>query len=158
MRDAVSSRPSCAGTRTASDVSILLEAGFYIHPLRKAGVKLVTVAQGTIDWDDFAGRLVYSVTQEAKHAFLRDLSRNMLRGRIAAAKRGEWLSPAPLGYSVENKRLVLGDPQDVATVRRIFRDYLGGHSLRAIAVTLNAEGIQDATRQYVGLDVRSRTY
>ena len=27
-----------------------VEAGFYIHPLRQAGVKLVTVAQGAIDW------------------------------------------------------------------------------------------------------------
>ena len=71
-------------------------------------MKLVTVAQGTIDWDDFAGRLVYSVTQEAKHSFLRDLSRNVLRGRIAAAKRGEWLSPPPLGYKVENQAAGVG--------------------------------------------------
>ena len=61
---------------------------------------------------------------------------------MAAARRGEWLSPPPLGYRVENKRLVVGDPQEVATVKRMFREYLGGHSLRAIAVQLNADGIK----------------
>jgi site-specific DNA recombinase len=119
-----------------------IESGFYIHPLRQAGVRLVTVAQGVVDWTSFSGRLIYNVQQEGKHAFLRDLSRNVLRGRIAAAKRGEWLSPPPLGYRVEAKRLVPGDPQAVSLVRRVFHEYLGGHSLRAIAVVLNAEGIQ----------------
>jgi len=121
-----------------------VEAGFYIHPLRQAGVKLVTVAQGTVDWSSFAGRLIYNVQQEGKHAYLVDLSRNTLRGRIAAARRGEWLSPPPLGYRVENKRLVLGDPQAVALVVRLFRMYVSGHSLRAIAMEMNAEGIKTA--------------
>ena len=39
-----------------------IEAAIYIHPLRQAGVKLVTVAQGAIDWTTFAGRLIYNVT------------------------------------------------------------------------------------------------
>jgi len=117
-----------------------VEAGFYIHPLRQRGVSLVTVAQGAIDWNDFAGRLVYTVQQEAKHQFLRDLSRNMLRGRATAARRGEWLSPAPLGYRTENKRLVVGDADAVKLVRRMFSEYLAGRSLRAIAVGLNADG------------------
>lgn len=117
-----------------------VEAGYWIHPLRQAGVKLVTVAQGEVDWNTFAGRLIYNVQQEGKHAYLRDLSRNMLRGRIAAAKRGEWLAPAPIGYRIENKRLVLGDPKDIATVKRIYAEYLGGRSLRAIAVGLNTDG------------------
>ena len=119
-----------------------VEAGFYIHPLRQAGVKLVTVAQGAVDWTTFAGRLIYNVQQEGKHAYLRDLSRNVLRGRLAAARRGEWLSIPPLGYAVENKRLVIGDPSAVEVVRGMFRDYLGGHSLRAIAADLNRRGIR----------------
>ncbi len=31
-----------------------IEAGRWIHPLRQAGVWLVTVAQGRIDWNDFS--------------------------------------------------------------------------------------------------------
>ena len=63
-----------------------IEAGRWIYPLRQAGVYLVTIAQGVIDWSDFASRMIYGITQEAKHAFLRDLSRNTTRGLLAAAK------------------------------------------------------------------------
>jgi len=119
-----------------------IENAYYIHQLRQAGVKLVTVGQGAIDWDSFAGRLVYSVAQEAKHAYLIDLSRNVLRGQWSAAKRGEWFGRRPFGYRVENRRLIPGDPREVEAVRRMFREYLAGHSLRAVAVSLNAAGIR----------------
>ncbi len=117
-----------------------IEAGRWIYPLREAGISLVTVADGVIDWSDFAGRMLYSIKQEGKHQFLRDLSRNVLRGKLASAKRGEWQGRAPFGYRVENKRLVFGDAEDVQTVRDIFASYLGGDSLRAIARHLNAAG------------------
>jgi len=65
-----------------------IEAGFWIKPLRDAGIRLVTVAQGEIDWNDFAGRMIYNIQTEGKHAYLRDLSRNVLRGKLAASMRG----------------------------------------------------------------------
>src|SRR5262245_55289593 len=52
-----------------------IEGGFWILPFRNAGVRLETIAQGRIDWHDFSGRLLYTVMQEGKHQFLRDLSR-----------------------------------------------------------------------------------
>jgi len=133
-----------------------LEAGYYIHPLRQAGVSLVTVTDGVINWSDFTGRVMFGIKQEAKHSFLVDLSRNMLRGRAAAARRGEWLGRPPLGYRVVNKRLVVGDAEAVALVRRMFADYLAGQSLRAIAMTLNAEGVKTQLgASWKGQDVRS---
>ena len=66
-----------------------IEGGYWILPFRNAGVRLETIAQGRIDWNDFAGRLLYLVQQEAKHAYLRDLSRNVLRGQLAKAREGE---------------------------------------------------------------------
>jgi len=75
-----------------------IEAGRWIFPLREAGVRLITTAQGAIDWTTFAGRLVYSVAQEGKHQFLLDLSRNCLRGRIKAAKNGGGTSRPPYGF------------------------------------------------------------
>jgi hypothetical protein len=47
-----------------------IEAGRWVHPLRMAGVNLVTVADGVIDWSDFAGRVMYGIKQEGKHQFL----------------------------------------------------------------------------------------
>jgi len=117
-----------------------LEAGYWIKPMRDARVQLVTVSQGLVDWDDFAGRIVYSVTQEGKHAYLRDLSRNVLRGKLEAAKRGDWGGKAPIGYVIENKRLTLGDPAEVQLVKNIFTWYLAGDSIRGITRRLNELG------------------
>ena len=85
-----------------------IEAGFWITPLREAGVRLITINQGKIDWENFAGRVVWSIQQEAKHAYLNDLSRNVARGHIETALRGDWNGGVPpLGYTLkigENKR------------------------------------------------------
>src|SRR5438477_148912 len=58
-----------------------MDAGYWTYPIREAGVELVTVTDGPIDWNDFAGRIIYTVKQEGKHQFLRDLSSNVLRGQ-----------------------------------------------------------------------------
>ena len=127
-----------------------MEAGYWVHPLRRAGVKLVSVADGVVGWDDFTGRVMYSIKAEGKHQFLRDLSRNTMRSKLAAALQGYWLGKVPFGYRLKSdatasgrrkrSRLVLSDAAVVDTVRQIFALYLRGHSLRAIAITLNGEG------------------
>jgi len=35
-----------------------LDAGYWIYPFRRAGVRLETIAQGQIDWEDLTGQLV----------------------------------------------------------------------------------------------------
>jgi DNA invertase Pin-like site-specific DNA recombinase len=120
-----------------------LEAGYWIKPLRDASVRLETVAQGRIDWEDFAGRIVYAVQQEGKHAFLRDLSRNATRGMLRAARDGRWNGgPPPYGYRSEAGRLVPGDPAEVEIVRWLFHTYAGTDtSLGELARTLNERGV-----------------
>ena len=70
------------------------------RPFRRAGVRLETIAQGPIDWEDLAGQLVYSVNQIGKTQFLRDLSRNTTRGLLASAREGRAGTggPNPFGY------------------------------------------------------------
>lgn len=75
-----------------------LKAGFVVEPLRGAGVRLVTVTQGEIDWNDFAGRMMYAIQQEGKNQFLLNLSANALRGRMQSAREGHGVSCPPLGY------------------------------------------------------------
>lgn len=122
-----------------------IEAGFWIKPLRDAGIRLVTATHGEIDWNDFSGRMIYSIVQEGKHAYLRDLSRNVLRGQLARAQEGYWPNgPAPYGYRISEtkpKKLLLGSPEQLAVVRRIFNEYLEGRSLRRIADRLNDDGV-----------------
>ena len=43
-----------------------LDAGHWIYPFRLAGVRLETIAQGRIDWEDLTGQLIYSVNQMGK--------------------------------------------------------------------------------------------
>jgi site-specific DNA recombinase len=105
-----------------------LDAGYWIKPFRDAGVRLHTVAQGRIDWEDFQGRIMFAFQQEAKHEFLRSLARNITRGKRDKARLGRWQGgKAPYGYRIgEDGRLALGDPIEVGWVKEMFRLYAGG--------------------------------
>ena len=118
-----------------------IEAGRWIYPLRQNGVYLVTVAQGKIDWSDFAGRMLYGIQQEGKHAFLHDLSRNVCRGLREKAKQGLWpAGTPPFGFVVgKDGKLALGDPLHVRAVQRVYREYLAGNSMMAIAEMMAAD-------------------
>jgi site-specific DNA recombinase len=113
-----------------------LEAGYWVQPLRMAGVILETVAQGVIDWETFQGRLMFTVQQEGKHQFLADLSRKCMTGQLEGARRGDWLGGAPpYGYdSVDRpgrpptarkwpRMLAPGDRQKIEVVRWLFKTY-----------------------------------
>lgn len=119
-----------------------LEAGFWIKPMRDAGIRLVTVAQGAIDWNDFAGRLIYSVQQEGKHQFLRDLSRNTNRGKMEAAKQGRWMGGGPpYGFLLGPDQHLIEHGPEAEIVRQIFERYVAGDSMRAICQDFNRSGI-----------------
>ena len=133
-----------------------IEGGYWILPFRNAGVRLETIAQGRIDWNDFAGRLLYLVQQEAKHAYLRDLSRNVLRGQLTKAREGEGADgSAPYGYRLVNDKRVIV-PEEAAVVRRIFAEYLRGGTIRGVVACLNAEGLRSPRgKQWRSSTIRS---
>jgi len=145
-----------------------IEAGLWIHPLRKAGVRLVTVVDGPIDWNDFTGRVIYSLKQEGKHQFLIDLAHNATRGMISTAKEGYLCGQiAPYGYDrmavdangdhqlrIRNGEQVgkpkswkitlvpSDDPQKVEIVKWLFTTYAEqDESLRSLAAQLNRRGV-----------------
>jgi site-specific DNA recombinase len=149
-----------------------MEAGYWIHPLRKAGVRLVSVTEGPINWDDFTGRVMYSLKQEGKHQFLRDLSRNVSRGQISNAQKGLLCGQAaPYGYDrmlideagAHRQRIRNGekfakarswrttlvasdDAVKVNTVRWLFQTYADTDTgLRSLADQLNARGVPGPT-------------
>lgn len=123
----------------------MIEGAYWIRPLRDAGVTLVTLDRGEVSWNDFAGRIVWSVETEGRHAYLRDLARNSMRGKLSAAQRGIWLAgKPPFGYRLQDKRLAI-DEQTAPTVRRIFADYLAGLSLWRLVESLRSAGIKSPT-------------
>ena len=134
----------------------MLEAGVYVTPLRKAGVSLETLAQGVIDWEDFGGRVIYGIAQEGKHQYLRDLSRNVLRGLQAKAIdcRGYPGGPAPFGYCRVTELVAVGGKSkrvsrleiveaDAAIVRRLFAEYVRPNaSANLVAQRLARDGVK----------------
>lgn len=152
----------------------MIEAGRWISPLRDAGVNLETIAQGPIDWNDFAGRLIYAVAQEGKHQFLRDLSRNCLRRSVQKAKAADGMygGNAPYGYrrestTVGRRRITKLVPHEfeAEVVRRIFETYCGtAGTLLAVGEMLNREQIPSPGRRApwhrnaVRRILRNRTY
>lgn len=132
-----------------------LEAGQWITPLRDAGVCLETVADGPEDWDDFGGRIVAAVSAEAKHQFLQDLARGVVRGMTDKMAEGRgYCGPTPFGYrritTVEGRSRVSRlevDPEQSEVVQRIFAAYTSADgSLGGIATALNDDDVPTARR------------
>jgi DNA invertase Pin-like site-specific DNA recombinase len=122
-----------------------IELGYYVHPLRKAGVTLATVQDGVVDWNASTDRIVNTVKQEGKHQQLLDHAHNVTRGQLAAMKDGSWVGSPPYGYDIvgkkKSKRLELGDAVHVGIVKRIFKEFTeDGRSMTNIASRLNEEG------------------
>jgi DNA invertase Pin-like site-specific DNA recombinase len=127
-----------------------IEFGRWVAPLRDAGVELETLDGGVEDWSDFGGRVLGLVAQEAKHQFLVDLSRGVVRGQTAKAMENRgYAAPTPFGYQrhtvVEGRKhlstLAL-HPANAPIVRDIFAMYAApGGSLNGVAAALNARGV-----------------
>jgi DNA invertase Pin-like site-specific DNA recombinase len=147
-----------------------IDQGYYVKPLRDKGVKLVTVAQGLVDWNSFGGRVTDAVLSEARNLEVRAMARRVATACAQMAKRGEWLGgPVPYACRLETaggrKRLVAGDPQKVETVRLIFR-LAGDHgwTLGQIVAELHARRIPSPSgkpawrRQTVAKILKNRKY
>ncbi len=120
----------------------VLEANHYWFLLDKAGVHLATCSQGRVDWRSIGGWLTASIKQYGDAQHRHQVSADVRRGHRAVAERGHSIARFPFGYlGGKGKKLSLGSDADVALVRRIYADYIGGQSLRGICFALTAEGI-----------------
>ncbi|MBS0967162.1 recombinase family protein [Acetobacter okinawensis] len=112
--------------------------------MKFAGVRIITLSEGDVT------QLHVGLKGTMNALFLQDLAdktRRGLRGRIEAGKSGGGLC---YGYDVVRQFDAAGEPMrgdrsinetEAAIVRRIFREYVAGKSPKAIALTLNAEGM-----------------
>src|SRR3546814_4050568 len=73
--------------------------------------------------------------------FEREVTGERIRDKIAASKKkGIWMGgPVPLGYDVENRKLVVNDSEAIL-VRHIMQRYLQLASVNELADALNAQG------------------
>ena len=93
------------------------------------------------------GRLTLNVLLSFAQ-FEREVTAERIRDKFAASrKRGMWMGgPVPIGYRVENRKLVI-EPREAELVRRIFNLYLECGSVPALKDRLDDLGIQTPRRR-----------
>jgi site-specific DNA recombinase len=121
-------------TRSLADFAKLVEQ-FDQH-----GVSFVSVTQ-SFNTTTSMGRLTLNVLLSFAQ-FEREVTAERIRDKIAASKRKGMRmgGPVPLGYDVENKRLVVNQ-QEADRVRLIFQRYLELSCLTKVAGELRKRGI-----------------
>jgi site-specific DNA recombinase len=119
--------------------------GAVVDRLRDAGVRLETVAQGPIDWDDTLSQINDAIRMVFKREQSNDTARRILTRFIQMAKEGKWVAGTiPYGYAKDPKTLHLipGDPHKVEVVQWIFRTYAERDVfLRWLAEELHRRGV-----------------
>ncbi|MGN6543653.1 MAG: recombinase family protein [Aureliella sp.] len=93
------------------------------------------------------GRLTLNVLLSFAQ-FEREVTAERIRDKTAASKKkGMWMGGVvPLGYKVENRKLVI-EPIEAATVRHLFHRYLELQSVRALSEEALASGLTEKVGQ-----------
>ena len=130
-------------TRSLADFAKIVEV------LDKAGASFVSITQ-SFNTTTSMGRLTLNMLLSFAQ-FEREVTGERIRDKIAASKRkGIWMGgPVPLGYDVENRRLVVNET-DADLVRHIYWRYLQLGSVIKLADELNRQGHRTKVQQRVG--------
>jgi site-specific DNA recombinase len=132
--------------------------GSVVDPLKTAGVRLETVAQGEVDWEDALSALSDVIRMAFKKEQSKDAARRILTRFIVMAERGEWVGRPPYGYLTDpdTKRLVLdpgpagGGQTKADVVRWLFLTYAERDvSLGWLADELRRRGVPSPTGKEV---------
>ena len=109
-----------------------------------SGVTLITLAEGEIS------ELHVGLKGTMNALFLKDLAQKTRRGLAGRVRGGKSGGGKAYGYDVVRELGEGGEPvrgnltineKETVVIRRIFQDYVDGKSPRAIAITLNHEGV-----------------
>jgi DNA invertase Pin-like site-specific DNA recombinase len=121
-------------TRSLADFAKIVEV------LDAQGASFVSVTQ-SFNTTTSMGRLTLNVLLSFAQ-FEREVTGERIRDKIAASKRkGMWMGgPVPLGYDVQDRKLVV-NKAEAATVQHIFARYLELGSVVATLEALNREGV-----------------
>jgi DNA invertase Pin-like site-specific DNA recombinase len=109
-----------------------------------AGVRLITLSEGEV------GELHVGLKGTMNALFLKDLAQKTRRGLEGRVRQGKSGGGLCFGYDVVRKFVAAGEAvrgercinnAEAAIVRRIFEEFANGRSPRAIAQSLNKDGI-----------------
>lgn len=128
-------------TRALSDFARIVDV------LDGRGASFVSVTQA-FNTTTSMGRLTLNVLLSFAQ-FEREVTGERIRDKIAASKRkGMWMGgPVPLGYAVEDRKLIVNEP-DAAIVRHIFERYVALGSGQALIEELRSHGYRTKLRRH----------
>ena len=116
------------------------DSAVYKRQLSKNGVKVVSVKENITDSPE--GVILEGLLEAMAEYYSADLSQKIKRGRHESVRKGLFPGgPVPIGYTVEEKRLV-PDPRTAPLVKEIFTRYADGERIIDIVHDLNARGLR----------------
>jgi DNA invertase Pin-like site-specific DNA recombinase len=118
----------------------LMDFAKLVEVFDRNGVTFVSVTQ-SFNTTSSMGRLTLNILLSFAQ-FEREVTAERIRDKFAASrKKGMWMGGVvPLGYRVENRKLVI-EETEAATVRMIFERFVTIGSATVLAKTLAAEGV-----------------
>lgn len=109
------------------------------------GVRYIAVNDGVdTGREESAGNDMSALKAVFNDFYARDVSKKVRSALTAKRRAGKFIGAwAPYGYQKDRKQRgnLVPDPESAQVVRRIYRDFLKGESVRSIAKKLTAEGI-----------------
>jgi site-specific DNA recombinase len=108
--------------------------------LRKNKVKVISVTEPIEDSP--MGTFIEGLHELTAELFINNLSVEVKKGKNKRAKMGLWNGPAPFGYDLINKKLVVNE-REANIIRWIYDKYLfEGYSLIKLTDELNKKGLK----------------
>ena len=116
------------------------DSAIYKAKLKKYGIKVVSAMENITDSPE--GIILEGLLESMAEYYSANLSQNTKRGKRETAAKGLWNGGhPPLGYKVENRKLVV-DEKTAPTVRYIFERYAAGETKASIIRELEKKGIR----------------
>ena len=118
------------------------DSAIYKHKLKQCGVKVLSAMENVGEGE--VGIILEALLEASAEQYSLDLSKKVLRGQRESRMKGAFLGGyLPLGYKLENKRLV-EDENTAPIARYIFEEYAKGVPKKKIVDALNARGLRNS--------------
>jgi len=137
------------------------DSATYKARLKKHGVKVISAMENISDNPE--GIILEGMLESMAEYYSANLSQNIRRGQRESVSKGQYIgSRPPIGYKVENKRLVIDDKK-AWIVRYFFEEYAKGVPKTEIVAALAAKGVKNAfgrklTSNYLQTTLRNKRY
>ncbi len=116
------------------------DSATYKAKLKRNGVRVISATENISDNPE--GVLLESVLEGMAEFYSKELSQKITRGMYETARKHQNVGGTlPLGYRVENKKLVI-DPLTAPIVQEAFRRYAEGETVAAICESFNNRGFK----------------